>query len=277
VPHLVRRQPTPNELQKIKRETGGDPSKRWDRGVAAIFMNESTTKLAVYEPNIFIWYAAKDEHQIPKIADEIQQMTAWIGRPLKIYFWYRDDPRILTDKARLPQTDEVNGGYSYPASGDIYIFRAEEWQRVLFHEAIHALGWDWIFDKPTHLKTTLETMIGPGTQLRSDLNEMWTELLAEWMWCIWSNKDWNEQVAWSERQARTMIDLWRNSAKPWREDTNIFAYYVAKYVLMEHIGSLLITMKPPHNLTEILATGWKRLITSNWPYEPTPTARMTSS
>ena len=71
----------------------------------------------------------------------------WLGAAtgFKIYLWYRDDPRQLRVN-QWPTKTQVNGGWTTVGTPNIVIYRKEEWERVLIHELIHAMHWDWKVD-----------------------------------------------------------------------------------------------------------------------------------
>lgn len=164
---------------------------------------------------------------------ETNALFAWLGVPpgfTLILFW-RDDPRnIAADE--WPSRRSVNGGYTYPGSNNIIVYRQEEWDRVLIHETIHAMKWDW--DVPA--KPMPCWGLGSNAVLAPHLFEAWTELYAEWLWCGWHNKSWDVQYAWMCTQARQILA--RQGSRPWNENTNIFAYYILKAALAPHIGFL---------------------------------------
>jgi hypothetical protein len=177
-------------------------------------------------------FVAQDHSASAQIAKETNAIFSWLGTPpgfTLILFW-RDDPRNIS-AGTWPSRTTVNGGYTYSGSDTIIVYRQEEWDRVLIHEAIHALRWDW------EVPATPQPCwgLGANAQLSPHLFEAWTELYAEWLYCGWHNKSWASQMAWSEAQA---IQVLARAPLTWNENTNIFAYYVLKVALMPHIGFL---------------------------------------
>lgn len=177
-------------------------------------------------------FVTQDSSIGPHIAKITNALFNWLGVPAGftlILFW-RDDPRnIASDE--WPSRASVNGGYTYSGSNTIIVYRQEEWDRVLLHEAIHALRWDW--DVPQSPMRCWG--LGPQAQLMPHLFEAWTELYAEWLWCGWHNKSWTRQMAWAHGQA---LQILARAPQPWKENTNIFAYYILKATLAPHIGFL---------------------------------------
>lgn len=177
-------------------------------------------------------FVSQDPAAVAAVAAETDALFRWLGVSAGftlILFW-RDDPRhIKADE--WPTRHTVNGGFTSQGSSTITVYRQEEWDRVLLHEAIHALGWDW------DLSATPEPCwdLGPHSKTHPHLFEAWTELYAEWLWSAWHKTAWEGQVEWMNYQARQVL---ARSPSVWHEDTNIFAYYVLKAALAPHIGFL---------------------------------------
>ena len=177
----------------------------------------------------------QDPSAVPVQAQTVDALFNWLGTPpgFTITLFMRDDPRhIAADE--WPSRRTVNGGWTTPGDKMIFVYRAEEYERVLIHETIHALNWDWEMDaKP------LECWgLGENARLAPHLMEAWTELYAEWLWCGWFNVPWEKQRAYMDAQARQVLARRRVSADSWEENTNVFAYYVLKAALAPHLPFL---------------------------------------
>jgi hypothetical protein len=170
----------------------------------------------------------------PTIAKETDAILQWLGTPkgFTVNLWWRDDPRYI-EADGWPSRRTVNGGWTYQNSTSIVVYRSEEWDRVLIHEVIHAMGWDWNIPS-VPLKCW---NVGENAILQPSLLEAWTELYAEWIWCGWRNVPWEMQRGWQDEQAVQILA--RRINKSWEEDTSVFAYYVLKAALAPHISFLL--------------------------------------
>jgi hypothetical protein len=125
---------------------------------------------------------------------------------------------------------------------EVHVYRREEAHKVLLHECIHALRLDVAVAAATAARHQFEAAL--GRRLWPHLGEAYTELYAEWLWSIASATSlhgaisaWTHQLACSETQA---AQVWTriHDAKE-AEDTNVFAYYILKWVLMQHLESSL--------------------------------------
>jgi hypothetical protein len=223
----------------------------WDEGAIQTFMNDANVVIRAYdlEPHTLLLAARRDMNNgaaaiatevAAEVAAETRDILKWLGtpRPFTVILWWRDDPRLVSAN-EWPSRQQVNGGWTVAGSSVICMYRQEEWQRVAIHEMIHALEWDW--------KMPNEPLpcwkLGPSAHLVPALFEAWTELLAEWLHCVWtSNADdrngalWKDQRQWQDWQAAQILR--RAGNQPWTENTSVFAYYILKAALAPHFPFL---------------------------------------
>lgn len=164
------------------------------------------------------------------------QLLGWMSqRPVTWYWWDQPWPRRLPANT-TPRQEHLNGGWAVPGVPEVHVYRREEAHKVLLHETIHALGLDvpHALVEPVRLQFEEEF----GRRLWPHLGEAFTELFAEWLWSVASKKHWASQLACSEKQAAQVWVRIRGATQ--NEDTNVFAYYVLKWVLMQHLDSVLL-------------------------------------
>lgn len=181
------------------------------------------------------------EHAILSEAEFAFRILRFLGAPAGfcVHWWRIDKPRILEPNA-FPTRAEVNGGWAYTGGNGVWIFRLEEWDRVLIHECVHALRWDTLPSQT--VKTCLEHSIS-GT-LVDALFEAATEFLAEWFWCIihspsndFTGSTWSKQKEWQLIQTYQIL---ARREPTWSEDTSVFAYYVLKTALAQDDEEFLL-------------------------------------
>ena len=176
----------------------------------------------------------QDETMVERVAAEVDALLGWLGTPpgFTVHLWWRDDPRHI-HATQWPTKREVNGGWAIPGIPKIYVYRTEEYDRVLLHETIHAMKWDWQMpERPLPCwGLTEDAVVMPA------LFEAWTELYAEWLWCGWHDVAWERQRAHQDDQATQLL---ARAPSPWSEDTNLFAYYVLKAALAPHVAFLWV-------------------------------------
>lgn len=222
------------ELQQLKKQVSPDG---WDDGrIAAFFSSAKTNSYSIkLRGGGKILFVTQDDAvpQSETVFSEVDSIFTWLGVPsgfTLILFWI-DAPRVL-ERDAWPTKTNVNGGWTIPGSNEIVVYRSEEWDRVLIHETIHALKWDW--DMPT--KPLKCWGLSDNAQLMPHLFEAWTELYAEWLWCGWHNVSWITQMRWMHMQATQIFA--RLGDRDWSENTNVFSYYILKTALAPHVGFL---------------------------------------
>ena len=204
------------------------------------------------------WIALRDEitgHTIhvvsdrPSTSNSLQEdlktglrLMNWISkRPVTLYWW--DQPWTRRLPAGVdPGRDHINGGWAVPGVPEVHVYRREEAHKVLLHECIHALNLDVASSLVTPALHQFETAL--GRRLWPHLGEAYTEFFAEFLWSIASAsslkavKDaWVYQLVCSEKQAAQVWARIHDATQD--EDTNVFAYYVLKWVLMHHAEDAL--------------------------------------
>jgi len=208
--------------------------------VIATFLKDPSVKVYVYElqqSGGIVRLCTKNKDAFDALPN-LDALLTWLGVPrgFTVNLLWRDDPRHV-DANAMPDKRNVNGGYAVQNSNTITVYRKEEYDRVVIHEVIHALGWDW------NIGTTPLPCwnLGENAELTPHLFETWTELYTEYLYCIWYNIPWEAQMQWQRYQA---VQILARAPKPWKETTNVFAYYVLKAALAKHIEFLCIVGKP---------------------------------
>jgi hypothetical protein len=197
------------------------------------------------------WMAVRDEstgHTIHVVSNRTKglhddlklglKLMRWLSkRPVTWYWW--DHPWARRMPAGVdPGRDHINGGWAIPGVPEVHVYRREEAHKVLLHECIHALSLDVAGSLVTPALLQFEAAL--GRRLWPHLGEAYTEFYAEFLWSIASSTSlqrasdaWNYQLTCSEKQAAQVWARIHDATKD--EDTNVFAYYVLKWVLMQHL------------------------------------------
>jgi hypothetical protein len=205
------------------------------------------------------WMAVRDQatgHTIHVVSDRgsgsksLQEdlkkglkIMGWLSkRPITWYWW--DQPWSRRMPAGVdPGRDHVNGGWAVPGVPEVHVYRREEAHKVMIHECIHALTLDVAVSLVSPVLHQFETAL--DRRLWPHLGEAYTEFYAEFLWSIASSNSlerardaWNYQLNCSEKQAAQVWARIHDATKD--EDTNVFAYYVLKWVLMQHTEEALL-------------------------------------
>ena len=159
------RKPLPHELERLKQEgrvTQGlelrsllkRPNERlktlqkelWDNGLIAEWVTRHDTECVVFSSplhTMFIWGRIGTARRHLADAQHCFRILEFLGAPagFSVTWWAIPVDRV-TRAGEFPTRAEVNGGWAYRARPAIWVFREEEWDRVVIHECIHALNWD---------------------------------------------------------------------------------------------------------------------------------------
>lgn len=171
----------------------------------------------------------------------------------------------------------INSGLTLYNSdnGEILTYREEEWFKLLLHESIHLLGFDRQLIENVASETTLMQYFHRSQYINH--NEAYTELLAQILQCVYiSYKNANNVIkrkrkflkyihsekAHSILQIQKIlrhmkikpIDFLNNTRNTnitnntfisnYKEETNVFSYYILKTILLYNLSSLFSTIIP---------------------------------
>ena len=237
------RQPSVKELAEIKKQLQESP---WDNSLISTDLFNSVTAADLSCGAILIFFG----NLTMSICNSVNQICLWMGVPrnFTIYLFYIDAPLRFITADEWPEKQHVNGGWNASGTNTVVIYRREEWERVLIHEIIHSMGWDWT-DMP--IKPLSCWNLSDNSTVSPHLFEAWTELLAEFLYCIWFNIPWYKQLTWMRKQALQILARYLHIGK-WSENTSIFAYYILKTALSKYVAELFVFGKPASNTEYIL-------------------------
>lgn len=185
-------------------------------------------------------------------------LLAWMsqGAPIVWYWWDQPWDRKLP-AGEDPGRDHVNGGWAVPGIREVHTYRREEAHKVLLHESIHALLLDVPQAAVEPVRRQFESAF--GRRLWPHFGEAYTELFAEWLWSVAgarslldARRRWAAQVGCAARQAAQVWARIRDSRTD--EDTNVFAYYVMKWILLRDTEHLAVALVSP---THAVGSWWR--------------------
>lgn len=223
-----------------------------------IFMSflKPTEYIEEWIKRIYIWLYVANHFAIPTCSTV-----------LDIYIYYTDM------KKKLPETDgyildheHANTAFTFACTmpdsrhkNEIYIYRLEEWFKVLVHESFHSFGLDFASMDQTFVQERIcnsgDIYQVPCGDLR--FYESYTEMWAELIQCIFvceNNMDTLEKLVYeyeapfSAFQCAKVLDHFglvyedlfdKEAASAYKEETPVFAYYVIKSVFMNHADEFI--------------------------------------
>jgi len=194
------------------------------------------------------WFSVQGHHTIHVLSDRSMaeltpdlelglRILSWLSKkPITWFWWDQSWSRTLPSMVD-PGPEHLNGGWAIPGVPEVHVYRREEALKVMIHECIHALLLDV---KPVLVAPVLDQFEAHlGRRLWPHLGECYTELLAELLWSVIQSKSvedvrtrWTSQKACSRKQAGQVWARIHDATES--EKTNVFAYYILKWVLMQH-------------------------------------------
>ena len=212
---------------------------------------------------IFVWLSMAFSHTPPKCA-----------RRLNLYLYFTPFPKVLPKPGEPRVIDFQHANTAYTAacqpSTDIYLYREEEWFKVLIHETFHSLGLDFLsVNTDSAHKKILEIMpVESDVNLSETYCEMWAEIMNVAFFTVFTEgggkgADFYVNKIEERLQLESVFSVFqcvkvlhffgldyrelytkdadshRNRRRKYKEKTNVLAYYIIKSVFMFHCGDFI--------------------------------------
>ena len=164
----------------------------------------------------------------------------------------------------------INSGVTRHNSynGEILIYREEEWFKLLLHESIHLLGFDRHLIENSINNITLMQYFHINQDIKH--NEGYTELMAQILQCVYISYKKGKSVVQRKKKWSKCIELEKKHSilqikkllkymkiepiefltntntfiNNYKEETNIFSYYIIKTILLYNLPSLFSSIIP---------------------------------
>jgi hypothetical protein len=180
------------------------------------------------------------------------------SKKLHLWLYLTHAPKLLDAEVVLGP-HHANTAFTYPcrSESDIFIFREEEWFKVLIHETFHCYDLDFCRNvELSNLALTQIRAIFPRVN-QTDVRvfETYCETMAETLNLVFymatrDKENTVQEIIRMEQQFSVfqMVKVLRHMglryedlfvAGKYREDTNIFAYYVLKTICLVHLPEFL--------------------------------------
>lgn len=167
--------------------------------------------------------------------------------------------RFMPNKKEIFDCINFNGGFTTLTGNDIYIHRNCEYSKVILHELIHHIGiindTTIKFDNNDIIKLKNKFNISIDTVLlpNESIIEFWATLYN----LIFISNEYNinfdllykKELNFSYNQFLKIIN--HNDNKEWFEKTNIYCYFIFKYILLKNYKKFL-AIKLPYNQKEFI-------------------------
>lgn len=181
-----------------------------------------------------------------------------------IVYWFLpiEDKRYFPTQGIQVSPDSINGAYTYPTKNEVFIYRFEDFAKVMMHELLHhsiiESGSVW---KDTHIQNFKHYFnISSGTAVlpNESLVELWATyyqlLFVSIEYCIPFKFLYAKECEWAVLQSRRLLKHQKtlNSKEIWAEKTNSFTYIILKTIFLVNLKEFL-NIPLPYN-TDTLYT-----------------------
>ena len=183
--------------------------------------------------------------QVQRVAWRVACMFRVLGMQGPMVYWFIPSlaTKVFPEISRCVDKSHVNSAYTYTDGHEVYIYRREEFPKVMLHEALHHSQFDtgsrW--EQPLLKRVFQKFSISPETKLRPNeaIVETWAELFHLAFISHEYNLDFKKlyamELQWSLQQARRIVSRQGGGGGgigPWKEKTHAYSYYVIRSFFM---------------------------------------------
>jgi len=224
---------------------------------------ESNIELNLLGPNVSNKERIKTVDRIYRLLYFIISHSKMNLKTLKISLFLNNSEKKLNSKYEILSPKHVNTAVTYACAtnGEIFLYRKEEWFKVLSHELMHSLCLDFSGINLKDLKTSFKKLfkINSDYEISESYAEFWATVI-NIMFLSFditkSYKSFKENVAmmldiekiFSLYQVTKILKYMRidgyekliDNSNLYEEKTNVFAYYIVKTILLYHYDEFLL-------------------------------------
>lgn len=223
-------------------------------------VNKCNKILHIYYENINIYfysYKNIDDINLKKFFKIIKRLLIlnkffYITKIINIHISFPNFPRFLPNKNKFFDSIHVNGGFTIPSGNNIYIYRKDEYSKVILHEYIHHINIinDSLFTLNNYHITLLKKKfnISNCTQLlpAEGVVEFWTTIFNTIFISVEYNFSFKllirKEIDFSINQIFKIINNYKHPI--WKETTNVFSYFFIKTILLFNYNKFLLLNMP---------------------------------
>lgn len=231
---------------------------------------ETQTYVSVSTSRIQINCVTYDEdsvilkHQLRKTIIRLQTVSDLLSIP-NVVIWFVASPakRLLPTKGLISPV-HINGGFTYITNHNIYIYRCEEFPKVMMHELLHNSKLhleSWGNENMTRLKTVFNVDASVNLIPNEAVVEAWAEIFHTAMLCIELKlpvanhyKMMTIEATWARSRAIKMLDS-RPPNSLWEENTSAFSYIMIRGSIIRDVNAfvkLYDSVVTPEVLTDFM-------------------------
>jgi len=231
------------------------------------YINE-ITEIYIYKYEnieIRVYYRSRiDEINIPKIQKVIKRafkvVDNYKNKLFKIHLIYSPAKKEFEFKEMITARN-VNSGFTYPNGNEIFIFRREEYPKVIIHELLHHQK---LIDKSHSFSIKNKELLMNHFKINKNsifiLNETIIELWALILHLAFIANEYKIDLKellriellysmYKSYQILKLQESYKN--KEWCDKCNIYCYIIFKMIIMAKLNDFFIIYTYPYNETKI--------------------------
>ena len=167
--------------------------------------------------------------------------------------------RYMPDKNCIFDTINFNGGFTTVNGNDIYIHRNCEYSKVILHEFFHHINIindstmyiynDYINKLKTFFNISTHTVLLPNESIIEFWATIYNLIFISCEYNINFELLYKKELDFSYNQYLKILS--HNKNNKWYEKTNIYSYFIFKYILFKNY-KIFLKVKLPYNQKEII-------------------------
>jgi len=205
------------------------------------------------------------------------------SKKLEIFmYWTPFEKELPTDSKQVINMIHANTAYttSCMPETEIYIFRKEEWYKVLIHETFHCFGFDFSAGSQQEVNREIQRLFPirsiTDPRVYESYCEMWAEIMVHFMQPIANRVDWEQATRYLTRElekervyslyqmtkildrmgldydelfSKEDVAIQKRTAR-YKEKTSVFSYYILKSILMFYVDDFIHWCGKPFQFDE---------------------------
>lgn len=256
---------------------------------AVEYLDQCTEVWTLRYPEATLTIVAKHEDVPPRcLLERVLKRVVCLLRSHSVtkhlHFWLLPTPftRQFPDKAELLGEDHLNGGFTYVHEDSVFVYRREEFPKVMIHETVHHLPYDMGDTWTTQQRMALYKAFridkhGCPNACRTDIepNEAIVEFWANIFQLRFLSYEYgfsfplmlSAEIRWAATQAKRIMQHQEAFFPEWKETSHAYSYIVFRCILLCNVH-IISTWKTPYNPDQVMqlllkwrtSTTWKQLI-----------------
>jgi hypothetical protein len=199
--------------------------------------------------SILLFNATRDDvKEAKEIYKQVKSLSREKDKKIKCYLYLLDFPKQLDMNKDNITCDECNSGSTsfYNDYREVFIWRREEWQKVFYHELIHAFGIDRDILRGNDKKDSL--IYNYFRHYNGSIHEAYTEIMATLLYINRYSKSLKDQNIFLGTQVNKIVQFMEKQNKQNKQNsikkfflepsrildnsTNTSSYYILKSIYL---------------------------------------------